>query len=98
MKQSNEHLITVKIADVVPFKLPVSESEESLYRYVIGRINEHYDRFHFGPMADSSDVALAKVTLYYATLLYRSTELVKKQNKLLEEFEQRIDQLLAGTD
>ena len=49
-------------------------------------------------MADSSDVALAKVTLYYATLLYRSTELVKKQNKLLEEFEQRIDQLLAGTD
>lgn len=98
MKESREHLITVKIADVEPFKLPVAESEESLYRYVIERINTHYDHFRLGRIADSESVALAKVTLYYATLLYQKTATLREQSNLLEQFEERLDSLLAGTD
>ena len=98
MKQQNEHRITIKIADADPFKLPVKEDEESFYRLVIGRINSNVDRLSYGVNADSRAVALAKVTLYYATMLYRQTNLINSQSELLEDFEKRIDRLLEGTD
>ena len=44
-----------------------------------------------------SDVALAKVTLYYATMLYRRTNLMNNQAELLREFEARLDSLLEST-
>lgn len=98
MNQSKQHLITVKIADADPFKVPVSENEESFYRHVIERINENFRRLHYGANGDTSQVALAKVALYYATMLYRNTELLKSQSELLRDFEARLDQLMAGTD
>ncbi len=98
MNNAKQHLITVKIAGSEVFKLPVAENEESFYRYVIERINDNCNHFRFGPHADSSSVALAKVTLYYATMLYRQTEQVNRQSALLDDFEARIDSLLAGTD
>lgn len=98
MKQSNQHLITVNIAGATPFRLPVAESEESFYRYVIDRINDNLNKFRYGVNADPENVALAKVALYYATMLYHKTELIRSQAELLDNFESRIDQLLAGTD
>jgi len=98
MNQSKQHLITVKIAGADTFKLPVNENEESFYRYVIERINDNCNHFRYGAHADADSVALAKVTLYYATMLYRQTEQINSQAKLLDDFEQRIDKLLAGTD
>ena len=67
MNADKEHRITIRIADIEPFKLPVAQSEESFYRMVAGKINENVDRLRFGANADSDGVALAKVTLYYAT-------------------------------
>lgn len=98
MKQSNQHLITVKLAGAEPFKLPVAENEESFYRYIIERVNANLQKFRFGANADTENVALAKVALYYATMLYRKTELIRSQASLLDDFEARIDNLLAGTD
>ena len=74
MNADKEHRITIRIADIEPFKLPVAQSEESFYRMVAGKINENVDRLRFGANADSDGVALAKVTLYYATMLYRRTK------------------------
>lgn len=97
MNQSNTHLITVQIAGADPFRLPVAENEESFYRYVIQRINENLrDLKKSG--SDNDGVLLAKIALYYATMLYKKTELIRSQSELLEKFEDDIDKLLAGTD
>lgn len=98
MAQQHEHRITIKIADAEAFKLPVKESEESFYRHVVEQINNNVNRFTFGSNADAPDVALAKVTLYYATMLYRQTNLINTQADMLADFEQRIDSLLKGSD
>ncbi len=98
MKPQNEHRITIKIADVEAFKLPVEENEESFYRRVIEQINKNMTPFTFGAHSDSSQVALAKVTLYYATMLYRQTSLLNSQSEMLRSFEERIDKLLEGSD
>ncbi len=98
MKQQYEHRITIKIADAEPFRLPVKESEESFYRHVIDQINNNVNRFTLGANADSPDVALAKVTLYYATMLYRQTNLINSQSEILQTFEERLDSLLEGSD
>ncbi len=82
MNADKEHRITIRIADIEPFKLPV---------------NENVDRLRFGANADSDGVALAKVTLYYATMLYRRTNLMNNQAELLREFEARLDSLLEST-
>ncbi len=98
MNQQKEHRITIKIADAEAFKLPVREDEESFYRHVIEQINNNVNRFRFGANPDSPAVALAKVTLYYATMLYRQTSLINNQAEMLQAFEQRIDKLLEGSD
>ncbi len=98
MNEQREHKITIKIADVEPFRLPVPENEESFYRHVIERINKNVDKLSFGAHADSREVALAKVALYYATMLYRQTNLINAQAALLSDFEKRIDSLLEGSD
>ena len=98
MNQQKEHRITIKIADADAFKLPVREDEESFYRHVIEQINSNVNRFRFGANADTPSVALAKVTLYYATMLYRQTNLINNQAEMLQAFEEKIDKLLEGTD
>ena len=98
MEENKEHRITIKISGVEPFRLPVSESEESFYRLVIKRINENVDRLSDGANADHQPVALAKVTLYYATMLYRQTNMINSQAQMLDDFEKRLDELLEGTD
>ncbi|MDE5631925.1 MAG: hypothetical protein K2L92_09250 [Muribaculaceae bacterium] len=98
MDDNREHRITIKIAGVEPFRLPVSESEESFYRLVIKRINENVDRLSYGAAADPQPVALAKVALYYATMLYRQTNMINSQARMLADFEERLDALLEGTD
>ena len=98
MNKQKEHRITIKIADAEPFKLPVKEDEESFYRHVTDQINANVNRFRFGANPDSPSVALAKVTLYYATMLYRQTNLINNQADMLQSFEERIDKLLEGTD
>ncbi len=99
MEQSNEHTITINIAGVRAFKLPVSsQSEESLVRHVVTRINEHMQNFTYGANPKTKDVALAMIALYYATMQYRNIELLRSQNSMLDNFETRLDKLLAGTD
>lgn len=98
MDETKEHRITIRIAGVEPFKLPVAESEESFYRYVIQRINENIERLCYGVNADTKAVALAKVALYYATMLYRQTNTINARAALLEDFEKRLDELLQGTE
>lgn len=98
MNDNKEHRITIKITGVEPFTVSVSEDEESFYRNVIKRINGHIDRLSYGLNADSARVALAKVALYYATMLYQQTDLINSRARLLEDFEKRLDTLLEGTD
>jgi len=98
MTTQKEHRITIKIGDVPAFTLPVREDEESFYRRVIEQINNNVNRFRFGRNADIPAVALAKVTLYYATMLYRQTNLINSQSEFLKNFEDRLDSLLKGTD
>lgn len=98
MEKQTEHRITVKIADAPAYKLAVKESEESFYRQVIANINANVDKLRYGVNADNAQVALAKVTLYYATMLYRQTKMINDREKLLDDFEARIDALLEGTD
>lgn len=93
-----EHSISIKIGDVEGFRLPVPESEESFYRSVIASINKNYNKFRFGSNPDSPGVALAKVTLYYAVMTYRSSEQINSERRLLNQFEARIDELLKGID
>lgn len=97
MENDKEHRITVKIADIEPFKIGVSESEESFYRQVIERINENVRRLQYNASPDSSPVAVAKVALYYATMLYHRSNIMTAQTKLLENFEKELDELLQGT-
>ena len=98
MEQSKIHRITVNIVGVDPFKLPVKENEESFYRSIIERISENCKNLIYGTSGDGPTVALAKVALYYADMLYRQTRQVQEQKGLLQSFEDRIDQLLAGID
>ncbi len=98
MNEQKEHKITVKIIGADSFKLPVAESEESFYRAVIDKINKNINGLCLGANADSPTVALAKVALYYAEILYRQTTMLKTQTQLLRDFEARIDELLQGSD
>lgn len=97
MNADPEHNITIKIADVEPFKLPIAESEEAFYRMVLEKFSTNVDRFRFGAAADSTAVALCKVGLYYATLLYKRTHQINMQAEMLRSFEERLDSLLEGT-
>ena len=98
MEQSKTHRITVNIVGVAPFKLPVKENEESFYRSIIERINENCKNLIYGTSGDDPTVALAKVALYYADMLYRQTRQAQEQRTLLHDFEERIDNLLAGIE
>lgn len=98
MDENKEHRITIKIPGVEPFKLPVAENEESFYRLVVKRISNNVDRLSYGANADHQPIALAKVTLYYATMLYRQTNAINEQTKLLDDFENRLDQLLENLE
>lgn len=98
MEQSKIHRITVNIVGVDPFKLPVKENEESFYRSIIERINGNCNNLIYGASGDKPTVALAKVALYYADMLYRQTKQLQEQKTLLQDFESRLDQLLSGID
>ncbi len=98
MNAEHEHRITIKIADIEPFKLPVAESEESFYRMVVEKINENVDRLRYGANPDSDGVALAKVALYYATMHYKRTRLINTQSGQLARFEELLDKLLESID
>lgn len=98
MNADHEHNITIKIADIESFKLPVPESAESFYRTVIEKINENVNRFRFGQNANPTTVALAKVALYYATMHYRRTYQMTMQAEMLKKFEERLDSLLESMD
>lgn len=98
MNEQKEHRITVKITGADSFKLPVAENEESFYRVVIENINKNINGLCLGSNAEKPSVALAKVALYYATILYRQTTMLNNQAQMLRDFEARIDELLEGTD
>ncbi len=97
-KQPNNHRITVNICGAEPFKLPLDESEELLYRQIIERINSNCNRFRYGADADSEQVALAKVALYYAMMFYRRHETLSRQADLLNGFEEKLDKLIQQFD
>lgn len=98
MKSSNKHRITVQIPGAKPFKLPVEENEESFYRKTIELIVGNCNRLRYGANAESDDIVLAKVALYYAIMYYRKSELVRNQGVLLDSFEQHLDSLLSSLD
>lgn len=90
--------ITIKITGANPFTIPVKENEESFYFYVVEQINNNIDRFKYGANSDTQTVALAKVALYYATMLYRQTNLINNQAETLQKLEARLDELLKNLD
>lgn len=94
MTEETRHNITARIADVTPFKLLVSESEESFYRYIIEQLNKLWTKIHYGAGGVPSEVALAKVALYFAEMYYRKASLAKEQAEALVDFEKKIDDLL----
>lgn len=98
MTPQKEHRITIKIADVEPFRLPVREDEESFYRHVIDQINANVTRLRNSAKPESSQSALAKVALYYAVMLYRKTNLINSQTELLDAYEMRLDALLQSIE
>lgn len=95
MENDREINITVRIADFESFSLPIRMSQEALYRELISKINRYVDRFRFSSAPDSGPVALAKVALYYATMLYRCNEQLNRQSQLLADMEQELDNLLG---
>lgn len=98
MDQKRENKILIKITGVDSFRLRVREDEESSYRYIVDKINENVHRFQSGVNGDSPSVALAKVAIYYATLLFEKSKHIASQQALLEDFEKNLDSLLEGTD
>lgn len=98
MSAKTEHKITIQIADIETFQLPVAKSEESFYQMVIEKINDNVNRFHYGVHADSTPVALAKVALYYATLAYRQNDKINAQSEMLHNFEERLNGLLESLE
>ena len=52
----------------------------------------------YGADADTDDVALAKVALYYAIMYYRKSELLRNQGIMLDNLEQQLDSLLSSLD
>ena len=83
---------------VEPFDLPIHRNEESFYRNVLEHINRNIDRLRYGANPNAASVAVAKVLLYYATLLYRRTQQINSQAELLDAFEKRLDGLLEGLE
>lgn len=77
--------------------MPIAESEEAFYRMVVEKFSSNVDRFRLGAAADSTEVALCKVGIYYATLLYKRTHQINMQADMLRTFEERLDSLLEGT-
>lgn len=98
MNADPEHNITIKIADVEPFKLRITQSEEPFYRMVLDKFNTNVDRFRYGIASDSTAVALCKVGIYYATMLYKRTHQINSQAEMLRSFEERLDSLLEGME
>ena len=94
MNEQTKHNLTVKIADVEPFKLKVAETEEAFYRHIIEKLNRIWAKMHYGAVGESSQVALAKTALYYAEMFYRKSALANEQSRQLENFEQELDKLL----
>lgn len=86
------------VAGVEPFEVPIRKSEESFYRMVLEKINRNIDRFRYGANPHTTEIAIAKVLLYYATLTYRRTQLINSQAELLDNFEKRLDSLLQGIE
>lgn len=79
-----------------PFKLLVPEDEEQFYRYIIEQLNNLWKKMRFGPGAVPSEVALAKVALYFAEMFYRKSALAAQQSRVLDDFEQQLDKVLRG--
>lgn len=98
MNTQKEHRVTIKIDGVDAFRLPLREDEESFYHEVVEKINAYVKRFAYGANADTKSVALAKVTLYYAVMYYRQSNLINNQAKFLQDFENSLDGLLAGVE
>lgn len=96
MNKQKEKRITIKITGANAFVLPVKENEESFYFRVVEQINNNVDRFQYGANPDTKSVALAKVALYYATMLYRQTNLINNQAEILQNFEARLDELIKN--
>ena len=94
MDEQKKHNLTVKIADVEPFKLAVAASEEAFYRHIIDQLNRIWGKMHFGAVGESPQVALAKTALYYAEMFYRKSALANEQSKMLDDFEQSLDDTL----
>lgn len=94
MTEDPKHNITARIADVAPFKLLVAESEEPFYRYIIEQLNRLWTKIHYGAGGVPSEVALAKVALYFAEMYYRKSALATSQADSLADFETRLDELL----
>ena len=95
MDEQKKHKITVQIADVPSFKLPVDASEESFYRHIIEQLNNLWMSIRYGGVSsETSEVALAKVALYYAEMYYRKSALLKAQGRMIGDFEKSLDAFL----
>ena len=92
------HNITARIADVEPFKLLVPETEDAFYRYIIEQLNKLWSKMHYGPGGVPSQMALAKVALYFAEMYYRKSALATDQSKVLDDFERELDKMLRDIE
>lgn len=98
MDEQKKHNLTAKIADVEPFKLQITLNEESFYRHIIEQLNKIWGKIHYGPNGVPSQVALAKVALYFAEMYYRKSALAADQSRTLADFEAGLDKALESMD
>lgn len=98
MNEEKKHRFTATIADLEPFVFSISASEEPIFRRAAFHVNELIKKMRKEQPGKPLQYILAKTALAFAELYYRKSEQLTAQSKLLEDFEQSLDQILLSVD
>lgn len=98
MKDDKLHRFTAKIADVEPISFPIKLEEEEIFRKAAYHVNKLWQNNLAAQPGKSSHYALAKVALAFAELYYRKAEQLSAQSKMLDDFEQELDNILMAME
>ncbi len=98
MNEDKLHRFTAHIADVEPFVFNIKLSEEPVFRRAVYHVNEFWTKMSREQPGKDSHYILAKVALAFAELYYRKADQMVEQQRLMEDFEQKLDSLLIKLD
>lgn len=90
--------VTIKIADAEPIHFDIDRDEEIVYRKAEYHINKLWAEWRQVHKNKSSQEVLARVALAFAELYYRKTDQLENQARMIDRFEQQLDELLLKTD